>query len=148
MAYIDKVYGTATDWQHLRSWLRLNRPDLQGNMYRPPINGIGPISNFTYDQDMWLLENCPLEFIQKRLREQYSLKEYIMSDQTIGRLPELKRCIAKHLSQPNNVTFPLQLEFSEGMEKPLYKITIEVQAKDFFIDQNGVRWIRDNAQSA
>jgi hypothetical protein len=71
MAEIDKIYGTSNQWKQLHDFLFQKNTPFINNMYPRPSKGKGPIANFDCDQDMWLLENCPLEFVQKRLREQH-----------------------------------------------------------------------------
>jgi hypothetical protein len=73
MAGIDKIYGTQGQYLELAKWLDDNCPDYKKYLY--PENGYNkeyrPISNFRSDVDEWLKKNCPLGFVQKRLKEQY-----------------------------------------------------------------------------
>ena len=73
MAAIDKIYGTQDQYLELKNWLDDNCPEYKIYLY--PEDGYDkkyrPISNFHSDVDDWLKENCSLEFVQERLKEQY-----------------------------------------------------------------------------
>ena len=89
MAAIDKIYGTQDQYLELEKWLLKNQKpikslvDVESNQYEYVLptdclydeEGYNeehrPISNFGISIDEWLKENCPLDFVQKRLREQY-----------------------------------------------------------------------------
>ena len=77
MAAIDKIYGTKKQWQQLRDWLEKHKPDALCYMYKKPPNSCGeyPLSNFPSEIDYWLISNCPLDFVQERLQEQYKTVE-------------------------------------------------------------------------
>ena len=70
MAAIDKIYGTPEQHRELTRWLESSRPDLQPFLYPEPVT-MGPISNFPTWADRWLLDNCPLEWVITRIRDQY-----------------------------------------------------------------------------
>ena len=74
MAGIDKIYGTQKQFLELEKWLDNNCPDYKRYLY--PKNEYNkdyrPIANFSSDVDEWLKEKCPLDFVQARLKEQYS----------------------------------------------------------------------------
>jgi len=42
----------------------------------------------------------------------------------------------------SNLTFPQVLTYCEGMGKPLFKITIEKNQEDFFVDEKGQKWVK------
>ena len=92
MAGIDKIYGTQEQYLELEKWLLENQKPIksfvgwcseQGDQYEDVLptdclydkEGYDkehrPISNFGSAIDEWLKENCPLDFVQKRLKEQY-----------------------------------------------------------------------------
>lgn len=73
MAGIDKIYGSPKQWDEMRDWLRMNRPELVRFMYLRPSDEEGPLSNFPHDVDCWLWQqpNLP-QFIRARLSEQYT----------------------------------------------------------------------------
>ena len=74
MASIDKIYGTQKQYDELYNWLKKNKPSGLKYMYMKDgwmPDDERPISNFTYGIDRWLMKNCPIEFVQARLKEQY-----------------------------------------------------------------------------
>jgi len=92
MAGIDKIYGTQEQYFELEKWLVENQKPIkvlvgrcgkEGDQYEDLLptdclyekEGYNkehrPISNFGIEIDGWLQENCPLDFVQKRLKEQY-----------------------------------------------------------------------------
>lgn len=77
MAYIDKIYGTKKQWKQLRDYLiKNNLAHWTEQMSTNPCSkGEVVIANFYKFQDIYLIQNCPLDFVQNRLKEQYS-KDY------------------------------------------------------------------------
>ncbi len=90
MAGIDKIYGTQEQYLEFKKWLLENQKPIKCRNYSTEgpkyemewpseflydedwdESDIRPISNFPEAVDKWLMKNCPLEFIQKRLKEQY-----------------------------------------------------------------------------
>ena len=92
MAGIDRIYGTQAQYIELKNWLLENQKPIKslvgwssdtGDEYDDVLptdclydeDGYNeehrPISNFGSAIDKWLEENCPLDFVQKRLKEQY-----------------------------------------------------------------------------
>ena len=93
MAGIDKIYGTQEQYYELKEWLLKNEKPIPCIMgwsskaggdiikYVLPSDCLyeeswgneehRPISNFPEEVDMWLKDNCPLDFVQERLKEQY-----------------------------------------------------------------------------
>jgi hypothetical protein len=84
MAGIDKIYGTQAQYDEFREWLEKNKPDAvdylsskvseqvqYGIDFTP--DSIRTISNFPESIDMWLLDNCPIEFIRERIKDQYNI---------------------------------------------------------------------------
>lgn len=71
---MNKIYGTLEQWVQLRQFLLKNKPDFLVNMYSEPRGGEGLLSNFTPEQDMWLLQNCPLDFVREALKQQYRIE--------------------------------------------------------------------------
>jgi hypothetical protein len=77
MAAIDKIYGTEEQYAEFKKWLKKHKPSAIKYLYMEGgwmPNEERPISNFPQRIDMWLIENCPIEWVQKRLREQYKIK--------------------------------------------------------------------------
>lgn len=110
MAAIDKTYAKTWDeFLEVREWAKSNRfitsigemeeymiewfyyPDLTESEFKP--NTV--IWCTTEDVDFFLYHNCPIELIQKRLREQYgeNLNEYFIKKK--------EYLIGKHFKIPN-----------------------------------------------
>src|SRR5277367_5366759 len=101
MAAIDKIYGTKYQWKQLYDFLVQLKPEyIDKYIYKHKIEEIPDdseiaIANFSRDADLWLMQNCNLDFVQKRLQEQYSdyerpikfttelIKEYMKAHDTL-----------------------------------------------------------------
>jgi hypothetical protein len=76
MAYIDKIYGNESQWVELHKFLKKNRPEYLKHMgKRPKGEGEFPLANFPCVVDAYLLANCPLDFVQSRIKEQYGWRK-------------------------------------------------------------------------
>lgn len=77
MAAIDKIYGSQDDWYEFYNWLKNNKASYIKYLY--PEEGYEfddrPISNFPEECDMWLLKNCPLDWVVGRIKVQYGMDE-------------------------------------------------------------------------
>ena len=77
MAAVDKIYGTNKQYVLFRKWCEENNPELCKYFYYPPSEDEmddkrdRPITNFPEWADKWLKENCPIDFVLRRLEEQY-----------------------------------------------------------------------------
>lgn len=75
MAAIDKIYGTYEEYQELKKWLEKN-DFLEAiscmYVYETEYVGVQSISNFLTSIDKWLIHFCTIEWLQERLKEQYS----------------------------------------------------------------------------
>lgn len=83
MAAIDKIYGTIDDWVELYVWLKKNKPGYIKFLYDCPSPHSSvkenPITNFPVSADEWIYKNCPIKFVKKGQKSQYSpdtLKEW------------------------------------------------------------------------
>ncbi len=76
MAYIDKIYGSSSQWDELFLWLSEFYPDGVSQMYdRPPdIYTIQHLSNFDKKTNRFLWKHCKIKFVRDRLKEQYGPK--------------------------------------------------------------------------
>lgn len=108
MAYLDKMYGTYTEWCSLFSFLKEKKPEYVRYLYNPPPQEgkDHPLSNFSLEADMYLWENCPLEFVKNNLRRQYSQNMYknilndfceVMNKVPIEELNKLSKDASKNL---------------------------------------------------
>ncbi len=84
MAAIDKIYGTKEQRNAFYLWCADNYPEALPFFYlwRWNDGGVHPITNFTTAIDMWLLDNCPLDFVLARIREQYEEDDIMTSIET------------------------------------------------------------------
>jgi len=73
MAGIDKIYGTYQQWCEFHNWVSISkRPQYCQYFYPTPTYGQkGAIAQMPKRADRWLRDNCPIKFVQKRLKEQY-----------------------------------------------------------------------------
>jgi len=55
---------------------------------------------------------------------------------------ELKQWLTEQIKATPIDQFPRQIKYHEGLEEPVYTVTIEVSEQDFFIDKKGTRWER------
>ena len=85
MASIDKTYLRYEDYLTLKNWCE-NTQLIYDNgkigspmdflfLYDEPYEGKAPVWNTPKSFDRWLYHNCPLSFIQERLKEQYNNPE-------------------------------------------------------------------------
>lgn len=82
MSGIDKTYLSWEDYLILKDWCEKTEliydNGVKGSpmdflcLYDEPYEEVKPVWNTPTSFDRWLYNNCPLEFIQKRLSEQYS----------------------------------------------------------------------------
>lgn len=85
MAAIDKIYGTTKQYDEFRAWTADNAPQYLKHFYERDgyhDDTDRPITNLTEAADMWLLANCPLDWVVERIREQYGIET--PNDRTVG----------------------------------------------------------------
>lgn len=74
MAAIDKIYGSLKQWLELRKFLRKTKPEYIAFMYDRPTDKTYdhfPLSNFSTEANIFLINNCHLQFVLRRIKEQY-----------------------------------------------------------------------------
>ena len=81
MAGIDKTYCTWKQYLELKEWCKNTTFTYDNGVkgspldflysYNEPYEGEAPVWNTPEGFDRWLYHNCPLSFIQERLKEQY-----------------------------------------------------------------------------
>jgi len=73
MAAIDKIYGSRKNWIDLWDFLHDHKPQYIKKMHSIPekYSRDSKIAHFDDWENKWLIENCPLKFVRKRLIEQY-----------------------------------------------------------------------------
>ncbi len=75
MAGIDKIYGTATQWDELHVWLKAHRPASLRSLYPRPAGQDQPIANFSHFEDEWLWMYCPIPWVLAQIDEQYRISK-------------------------------------------------------------------------
>jgi len=65
-----------------------------------------------------------------------------MNECDFDKISELKARITELIKKSPAHELPKTLTFNEGMGMPIYKITIEADDADSFIDDMGRKWIR------
>jgi hypothetical protein len=76
MAAVDKIYGTKKEYDEFHLWCSKHNPKLIYSFYDWDYLDDGKnhaMTNFSEEDDKWLLKNCPLTFITDRIKEQYNL---------------------------------------------------------------------------
>ena len=77
MAGIDKIYGTPDNWDELHGFLFTHNQDAL--KYLNPKSDSGEqdiiIAVFPEAVDMWLLENCKLDWVIDRIKYQYDIDQ-------------------------------------------------------------------------
>ena len=75
MASIDKIYGTIEQYDEFHSWCAANKPDALRFFYQRDgyVTDQRPITNFPEAVDMWLLDNCHIDWVVGRIKAQYGI---------------------------------------------------------------------------
>lgn len=75
MAAIDKIYGTIEQYEEFYDWCEENKPEAIEYFYiwdEEWYDGeYHPMTNFPESIDMWLVENCPIDWVVEAIKEQY-----------------------------------------------------------------------------
>jgi hypothetical protein len=56
---------------------------------------------------------------------------------------KLKLWITQQIKATPVDQLPKKIKYHEGLEEPVYTVTIDVAEQDFFIDKKGTKWLRD-----
>ena len=80
MAAVDKIYGNKEEYYTLWNWCKKRNKEALGYFYDwdwdcEDWDGIHPLTNFPESIDMWLLENCDLDWVVDRIKNQYGLPQ-------------------------------------------------------------------------
>ncbi len=65
-----------------------------------------------------------------------------MGRETVSKIMELKQWVTEQIKATPIDQFPKKINYHEGLEEPVYTITIQVAEQDYFIDKKGTKWIR------
>ena len=77
MASIDKIYGSNVQYDEFYSWCKEHNPSLLKHFYAREDfthETDRPISNFSIQEDRWLVKNCPIVWVIARITEQYGIE--------------------------------------------------------------------------
>lgn len=58
------------------------------------------------------------------------------------KIMELKNWLTEQVKATPLTDFPVATTFNEGLSEPIYKITVEVEEQESYIDKKGVKWVR------
>jgi len=80
MAAIDKIYGLKSERDEFYAWCEKNKPEALRYFYEwySPDWDDGlehPLTNLPERIDMWLLKNCPIQWVVNRIKAQYGMGE-------------------------------------------------------------------------
>lgn len=62
------------------------------------------------------------------------------------KIMELKNWLTSQIKEIPLSKFPVSTTYNEGLAEPIYKITIEVEEQESYIDKKGVKWVRAKDQ--
>ena len=82
MAVIDKIYGNEKQYFELVDWIEENQPSYKKYLYYYNEEELLEykykenrcLSIFPEYADKWLLENCPLKWVTKYIKNQYDME--------------------------------------------------------------------------
>ena len=73
MAAIEKIWANRDQYYELVSWLELNNPECLNFVASEFISPDRSVALFPEYVDMWLLDNCPLNWLTEQIKTQYGL---------------------------------------------------------------------------
>lgn len=65
-----------------------------------------------------------------------------MAIERVNKISDLKSWVTEQVKATPVDQFPKVVEYHEGLEEPVYKVSISVEEQDFFIDKKGTKWLR------
>jgi len=80
------IYGNKKNWIELRAWFLNNMPSCLQYMYPQPDQIKKPITEIGYGSAMYVLLDCPLNFVVDQLRKHYgknALEEYFSKEELL-----------------------------------------------------------------
>jgi len=75
MAAVDKIYGTLAQYDEFYTWIKEHKPEYLKYFYvRYSSKSTITITNFPEEADMWLINNCTLDWVVDYIEDQYDMK--------------------------------------------------------------------------
>lgn len=72
MAAIEKIYGSSEQFNELQGWLSESNPELLKHLNPEGNHDAGAqIALFPEEADIWLLDNCPFQWLVDQIKDQY-----------------------------------------------------------------------------
>ena len=68
-----------------------------------------------------------------------------MAIETVKKIMDLKSWVTEQIKATPVDQFPKKIKYHEGLEEPVYTVTIEVAEQDYFVDKKGTKWLRAKA---
>jgi len=82
MAAVDKLYGNREEYDELKYWCKKHNPDLLGSFYEwDETDTRGAMTNFSIEEDIYLLKNYPDKNIKDKIKDCYDCKD--ISDEEV-----------------------------------------------------------------
>ena len=78
MAACDNLYGTPKKWKQLYQFLQNEKPEYLIYMKEKPKGHKTVRICYIADIQKWLIENCPLIWVQKELNVNFSIQRFIL----------------------------------------------------------------------
>lgn len=78
MAACDNLYGNRTEWKELYDFLMKTHPDwVKKYMRDQPLHDEDVRICYIAEIQGWLIENCPLEWVHEKLKDNFELQRLI-----------------------------------------------------------------------
>lgn len=153
MASIDKIYGTDEQYDIFYDWCLKHNKTLLLYFYPKDdvIGNIRPITNTPVHVDIWLWNNCDLDFVKERLREMYDGEPKIINNDdildaieekiiaTLNNYKEPVRVLKLKYIVKNSLIFPLADNFGLALSHLLVQRKIKLdQYRRVYISKRGL----------
>jgi len=61
-------------------------------------------------------------------------------ENSLAKLSEVNRVVRNSLIRHEDKEFPVQVYFNQGIQFPRFKVTIEKEESDVYVDPSGQKW--------
>ena len=82
---------------------------------------------------------------KKKMKRRLTMK-INNQNESFSKIMELKSWLTEQIKATPLCDFPVSTTFNDGLAEPIYKIIIEVEEQESYIDKKGVKWIRATTQ--